>query len=166
MKKMADDAAVAWADAAEEAAEEAEAQRARDAWEIATWSSGPLPLLPAIRIWCHSASIAGAYFPEILEGLTRDIYCDRAGLADLIIEADNRVDWIARRCQPRGLPHPRCPEWDESTGTLEWRTSVVVRLAPHAELGMWEVSLFGAHTDRQAALEWAVDREARDEAAD
>jgi len=113
-----------------------------------TWSSGPLPLLSAVRVWCAGAGTAGAWFPDLLERLAVDTHCGCATLSELWTEAMYRLNWRATY-QPRGLPAPRHPSWDGEC--LEWHTSVTVRLAPAAE-GMWEVTLFGEHVTRQAVM--------------
>jgi len=126
------------------------------------WSSGPLPLLPAVRVWCAGAGTEGAYFPDILDRLAADICHEQITLAQLIEETCRRLDWITDFCQSRDLLLPRNADYSRSSDTLEWRTSVTVRLRPRAPAGAeypeWEVMLFGEHIRRQPAMEYAIHR--------
>jgi len=132
--------------------------------EEPTWSSGPLPLLQAVRVWCAGAGVAGAYWPGILDRLAAYICCEQITLAQLVAETCRRIDWIVDFDEPAGCPRPRSPDYSPSRSTLEWRTSVTVRLAPlGAEWRQWEVTLLGEHDDRRSVMEHAIHRLAEEE---
>lgn len=133
------------------------------------WRSGPLPFARAVSVWCAAAGVAGAYYPQELEHLARQLsprpdglnlefpsdspqFPGLSALERLHEEAQWRAQWRSEYEQqvfdwpdiaPRGC--------DIVDGRLVWVTSVVTALYPHPE--GWEVAIEGEHVTRWEAAE-------------
>lgn len=135
-----------------------------------TWTSGPLRMLDGILVWCAGAGIAGAMLPRELAdiapwaGLREEHLSDlgrermRAVVPRVVAEAQRRCialteisEWSTDPLPPI-LPRGAAWEVDGGRVHLVWHTSVRLALC----LSTGEVTLAGAHPDRQGACESAL----------
>jgi len=119
--------------------------------EPISWSSPALPRAIAIRCWARAAGAAGAYVPEALEDLADDPRDLPALLGAAAVVALDRHDAAGDRG-----PSPRGPSWSDAT--LVWDTSVAVTLRVCGFDGaeLWRVEIYGDHSQRQSAAEYAI----------